>query len=406
MINTLDITAADYIPELGDGFEKETDEAEIVKGLQVADYYADADGEGIYYITYKIEVAEDIKQLFVFAGRKQLLRLGARKAGAVIEGTLYLHFSEIIPRFHKDSMPITKIGFAVACEDLGKLKSVGMAAEKLSANTKIPAVFLAGDSTVTDQSCPKPYLPGGCYSSWGQCLAYFIGSSTAVDNQAHSGLTTETFREEGHYEIVKKSIRPGDFCLLQFGHNDQKLAHLQAETGYKENLMRYVDEIRGLCGIPILVTPLARNTWKEDGSYNDLLKEHAQAVIEVGELTGVPVIDLHQFAVDLILEKGKDASRVYFHPGDMTHTNEYGSWLFARFIARTLSKLDPLTFSIDVTDEEELTPDESIAQLTGASKAAGRVDEQKEIFDAMERAGDNLVAAVEQAKKEASLLKK
>ena len=80
----------------------------------------------------------------------------------------------------------------------------------------------------------------------GQCAwVYFIGGSTAIDNQAHSGLTTETFRNEGHYDIVKKDIRPGHFCLFQFGHNDQKLAHLQAQTGYKENLMNYVNEIRG-----------------------------------------------------------------------------------------------------------------------------------------------------------------
>ena len=319
MILTLVTKAADYIPELGDGFEEGSEGSENAQGLQVADYYADADGEGIYYITYKIETAKEIEQLFVFAGRKQLLRLGKRKAGEVIEGTLYLHFGEMIPRFHSECMAITKIGFSVACEDLTKLKSVGMAAEKLSAKTKIPAVYLAGDSTVTDQTCPKPYMPGGCYSSWGQCLAYFIGGSTAIDNQAHSGLTTETFRNEGHYDIVKKDIRPGDFCLFQFGLNDQKLAHLQAQTGYKEYLMNYVNEIRGLCGVPILVTPLARNTWKDDGTYNDLLAEHAQAVFEVGEETGVPVIDLHKYAADLIKKNGKEASRVYFHPGDMTH---------------------------------------------------------------------------------------
>ena len=226
MIHTLDTKAADYIPELGDGFEEGSEGSENAQGLQVADYYADADGEGIYYITYKIETAKEIEQLFVFAGRKQLLRLGKRKAGEVIEGTLYLHFGEMIPRFHSECMTITKIGFSVACEDLTKLKSVGMAAEKLSAKTKIPAVYLAGDSTVTDQTCPKPYMPGGCYSSWGQCLAYFIGGGTAIDNQAHSGLTTETFRNEGHYDIVKKDIRPGDFCLFQFGHNDQR--HRQA----------------------------------------------------------------------------------------------------------------------------------------------------------------------------------
>lgn len=136
MIYTLDTKAADYIPELGDGFEEGSEGSENAQGLQVADYYADADGEGIYYITYKIETAKEIEQLFVFAGRKQLLRLGKRKAGEVIEGTLYLHFGEMIPRFHSECMTITKIGFSVACEDLTKLKSVGMAAEKLSARQK------------------------------------------------------------------------------------------------------------------------------------------------------------------------------------------------------------------------------------------------------------------------------
>lgn len=136
MIHTLDTKAADYIPELGDGFEEGSEGSENAQGLQVADYYADADGEGIYYITYKIETAKEIEQLFVFAGRKQLLRLGKRKAGEVIEGTLYLHFGEMIPRFHSECMTITKIGFSVACEDLTKLKSVGMAAEKLSARQK------------------------------------------------------------------------------------------------------------------------------------------------------------------------------------------------------------------------------------------------------------------------------
>lgn len=400
MIRHLDIKEKNYIPELGDGFEEGEGSGQ---GLQVADYYAEASGEGVYYITYRIEVKEPVHQLYVFVGRKQLLRFGSRRAGELVEGTLYLHFGEIVPRFHTERMAIERIGFSVACEDLSRLGSIGMAAEKLSADTKIPAVYLAGDSTVTDQTCTKPYVPGGCYSSWGQCLAYFIGGSAAVDNQAHSGLTTETFREEGHYQIVLDSIRPGDFCLLQFGHNDQKLAHLQAQTGYRENLLRYINEIRGRCGIPVLVTPLARNTWKEDGTYNDLLEEHAGAVCELGEETGVPVIDLHKYAMELILEKGKDKSRVYFHPGDMTHTNEYGAWLFAQFIARGLSRLDPLTFSVDPAEAEPFVPDENVGILTGAQAALQHREEQKEVFDAMERAGDNLAAVIEQAKREAQL---
>lgn len=94
----------------------------------------------------------------------------------------------------------------------------------------------------------------------------------------------------------------------------------------------------------------------------------------------MPVIDLHKYAADLIKKNGKEASRVYFHPGDMTHTNEYGSFLFAHFIARELSKLDPLTFAIDVQDEEDFTPDEHTAVLTGTSTAAGNQDEQKKFL--------------------------
>ena len=56
-------------------------------------------------------------------------------------------------------------------------------------------------------------------------------------------------------------------------------------------------------------------------------------------------------------------------------------------------------------DEEDFTPDEHTAILTGTSTAACHKDEQKEVFDAMERAGDNLVAAVEKAKKEAEMMK-
>lgn len=402
MIYRLNTKAEDYIPELGDGFDGRIEGSPM--GLQVADYYAPAEGAGVYYITYRVEIREAVEQLFVFAGRKQLLRYGSRRAGEVIEGTLYLHFSEIVPRYYTDRMAVEKVGFAVACEDLGKLGSVGMAAKKLSADTRIPVVYLAGDSTMTDQSCEEPYLPGGCYTSWGQSLAYFLGSSVAVDNQAHCGLTTESFRDEGHYQIVTDHMRPGDFCLFQFGHNDQKLAHLQAATGYRDNLLRYINEIRGLCGIPVLITPLARNTWREDGTYNDLLEEHARAVFEVGEETGVPVLDLHGFSVDLIKEKGKEASRVYFHPGDMTHPNEYGAWLFAQYIARSLSRIDPLTFQAEPAESQPLLPDDRAGIVTGAEADRNWRKEQKEAFDAMEKAEDSLVAAVEKARREAEKL--
>lgn len=393
----------DYIPELGNGFDERI--KGNPEGLPVANYFVPASGEGIYQISYRVEVLEDVDSFFLFAGRKQLLRQGSRKKGDVVEGSVYLHFGEIIPRYHKEPMEITKIGFAVSCEDMEKIGNVEMTAQKLPADTKNPVVYLAGDSTMTDQTCEIPYIPGGCYSSWGQELAYYIGQCAAVDNQAHSGLSTEAFRGEGHFGIVQKFIRPGDYCLFQFGHNDQKLPHLQARTGYRDNLIRFVDEVREKGGIPVLITPLARNTWKPDGTYNDLLKDHAESVFEIGEELEVPVLDLHKFAMDLILKNGKEASRVYFHPGDYTHPNEFGSYLFAGFIASALEKTDAHTFQAKCLDEKSLKPDEGAGSVTGATANRNITSEQKETFDAMEKSEEALLAAVAEAKEQASARK-
>ena len=83
-----------------------------------------------------------------------------------------------------------------------------------------------------------------------------------ITNHAHSGLTTESFLSEGHWAIVKPRLRAGDICLFQFGHNDQKLAHLQARGGYTDRLRTYIKETRTAGTVPVLITPLARNSWR------------------------------------------------------------------------------------------------------------------------------------------------
>ena len=202
-----------------------------------------------------------------------------------------------------------------------------------------PTLFIAGDSTVTDQSAEYPYAPGTSYSGWGQMISGYLDQRTAVSNHAHSGLTTASFREEGHYEIVEKYIRPGDYLLIQFAHNDQKLESLKAEEGYKANLLRYIRECRDRGAFPVLVTPLARNTWKgNDGSYNDLLEEYAAVCIRLGAQENVPVVDLHGRSMDFIVKTGLEASKAYFFPGDYTHSNDYGAYLMAGMVAEEIVK--------------------------------------------------------------------
>ena len=78
-------------------------------------------------------------------------------------------------------------------------------------------------------------------------LQYFDG--LAVCNQAHGGMTTNCFRDDGHWDIVCRNIRPGDIFMMEFGHNDQKRRNLRPFGQYAANLRWYIHEIRKTGGI-------------------------------------------------------------------------------------------------------------------------------------------------------------
>lgn len=289
-------------------------------------FRADLKAPGKYFLTVTLYSPEDQEEVLLFAGRRQLVFRGGLKGGEEWTGSFPIHVCDIIPRGetvrHKvQSAAVTVIGSSV--------RLVSISLEPWKGRT----LFIAGDSTVTDQSTQYPYAPEASYSGWGQMLPAFLKGAAAVSNHAHSGLTTESFREEGHYEILTEAIGPGDICLFQFGHNDQKLKNLRPEGGYRKNLVRYIDEIRKKVAFPLLVTPLARNSWRgNDGAYNDLLKEYAKEVQRIGEAMAVPVLDLHGKSMAFITEHGLEASKRWFYPSDYTHTNDYGAWKMAGFL--------------------------------------------------------------------------
>lgn len=401
------LTEAEYrrdaflsIPELADGFDRSGGGKR--PGMQPVTYIEKVEGNGTYMVRIRVKAAKSMEQLFIFAGRKKIVYAGPLPAGQVLECETILHLSEIIPRYHDQPFRQSYVSVSFAGREIEALTITCPEVKQLKKRGAV--IFLAGDSTVTDQSCQVPYRPEACYSSWGQNLQLYVGGRYGVDNQAHSGLTTESFRREGHYEIVRKYLQPGDYCLFQFGHNDQKLPLLQAASGYRENLRAYVREVRELGGNPVLVTPLARNTWYEDGSYRDLLKEYAKTVIEIGMLDQVPVIDLHEASVRVIKDRGKDGSQVLFHPGDMTHTNEYGSLLFAEVIADGLGCILP--------DGKDIMAGKLKVDLlpakAGAEEGAEEADrkphraEEKEQFHQMEKSAAELFRIVEQAKQQAA----
>ncbi len=292
----------------------------------------DVPRQGNYKVTVTICAKEPLKDVLIFTGRRRLGYRGDIPAGTFTH-TMMVNVCDIIPRGHTSAFVDKTLDITILA-DRPRVSSIAVE------ETDCPTLYIAGDSTVTDQSADYPYAPGTSYSGWGQMISAYFNNGLAVSNHAHSGLTTESFRGEGHYAIVERYIRPGDFILFQFGHNDQKLDELKARGGYYSNLVRYISECYDRGAFPVLVTPLARNTWKgNDGSYNDLLSEYAQVCKELGTVTEVPVLDLHQHSMDFVVEHGLEGSKPYFFPNDYTHSNDYGAYYMAGLLAGEIERV-------------------------------------------------------------------
>lgn len=300
-------------------------------------FKADVPHEGNYKVTVTIRTDEPMKNVIIFTGRRRLGFLGDIKGdapeNAAFTHTMMVNVCDIVPRGKKECYADTTLDITVVAER-PKISSV------IIEEVDCPTVYIAGDSTVTDQSADYPYAPGTSYSGWGQMISGYFNENVAVSNHAHSGLTTATFRKEGHYAIVEKYSHAGDFCFFQFAHNDQKLDSLKAQGGYRSNLERYVNESRERGVYPLIVTPIARNTWKgNDETYNDLLEEYAEVCIQIGQEMNVPVIDLHRHSMEFIIKTGREASKSCFFPNDYTHSNDYGAYFMAGFVAEEIKRV-------------------------------------------------------------------
>lgn len=346
------------IPELNSGFDtvywyRESDITEIkadVYGCYIDGESADRipltsitkiNEEGNYQIKITLYATKEVQEVSIFLGCRRLAHIGTIKAGQYLFKTCITNICPIIPRGYMDPMENNTIDITVIGKDV-HLQQIEI--DPIVCKT----LYVAGDSTVCDQSADYPYYPHHSYSGWGQMLPYYLGTACTVSNHAHAGLTTESFRSEGHYKILLDRIVEGDICLFQFGHNDQKLSHLMADGGYRKNLILYIKEIQAKGAQPVLVTPLARNTWKgNDDTYNDLLYEYAIECKKISEEYQVPLVDLHEKSKELVIQLGRDKVKNYYFPSDYTHSNDYGAFLFASYVYEELVK------QVDIGEENK-----------------------------------------------------
>ena len=149
-------------------------------------------------------------------------------------------------------------------------------------------IFMIGDSTMANKEASKFPETG-----WGQVLSAFVDTSRAViDNHARNGRSTKSFINEGLWTTVEQRIMPGDYVFIQFGHNDEKInkaaVYARAETTYKLNLKKFIDETRAKGGIPVLFTSIVRRDFMDNGKLRDTHKEYIDAVKEVAVEMNVP----------------------------------------------------------------------------------------------------------------------
>ncbi len=308
-----------------------------VDGLVPLLFRAEVEGTGNYRVKLTVDNTDgEESEVLIFITRRRLYEKAVIRSGEIFTRTYDVNVCEFIPRGYKHEFDGKTVDISVVGK-CPRLTSVDI--EKLTDGKEVPTLWIAGDSTLTDQSCAYPYCPSSSYSGWGQMLSAFLKKGIAVSNHAHSGLTTQSFRGGGHHAIVKRHMKKGDFFMMQFAHNDQKAAWLKADGGYRERIVEYIDEVRSVGAYPIIVTPLARNSWRGDGEYNDLLCEYDLECKRIGEEYGVPVIGLHDFMMDVIIREGLEPAKRYYYPGDFTHSNDPGAFMCAEYIAKELSLL-------------------------------------------------------------------
>jgi len=205
-----------------------------------------------------------------------------------------------------------------------------------------PVFHIIGDSTVRNSN----------KETWGwgtPIAALFDSTRIQVENNAMAGRSTRTFLSEGRWDKVLQSLKPGDFLSMQFGHNDGSApdtskagrrgvlkgtgeetkvltwpdGHVETVHTYGWYLRKFVREAKAKGAIPIIVSMIPRNQFKE-GKVLRVADNFGKWAATVAKEEGAYFIDLNQIVADQYDQMGPEKVKSFF-PGDHTHTNLEGA---------------------------------------------------------------------------------
>lgn len=238
---------------------------------------------------------------------------------------------------------------------------------EITSTPAAPAVYIAGDSTVTDRD-------GGGDVSWGQLLPRFFKPGVAVSNHAQSGETLKSFANALRLDKILSQMKKGDYLFIQFAHNDSKdswpQTYVEPETTYKAYLKVYIAEARLRGATPVLVTPMDRGV-RGTGAPTHGHDGYPKAMREVAEEEHVPLIDLYNMSIVFYENAGADAAKIL---ADGTHSTAYGGYEFAKCIVTGIkqNKLDLAGFIVDdFKDFDPAHPDSEAALNLGVLFTSG-----------------------------------
>lgn len=271
-------------------------------------------------------------------------------------------------------------------------------------------IFLAGDSTVKDYSTVGMYMSGKSLAtgSWGEYLqSFFDTKQVKVQNYANGGRSARSFINEGSLDKIAENIKTGDYLFIQFGHNDcansagylqerfeplgqpdangiyPSIAGIKVTTPdtflskygptyysydgggtYTWYLQQYIDVAKKAGAIPVLITPVSRQYYTNDGTirpHHDSTdtttgtqvttnNAYVTAVKQLAEEQNVQLIDEFSMTKDIYEaaykadSEASNGKSVYgtqvMADGDTTHSNKLGGFISAELMAKAIQNLN------------------------------------------------------------------
>ncbi len=263
-------------------------------------------------------------------------------------------------------------------------------------------LFTCGDSTMADYATDGSTPTRG----WGQYFGTFFDSDITVINRGKGGMDVQGFYTgSAYWPTIKKALKPGDYVLLQFAHNDEKnggmdghqlyeyyigIGDSQAAAAvdtrgsipndtYVQTLRTLVEEIRAVDAIPLFASSVCRMNFTKDGDIRRAgrhdLGDSFSKLTANGPTTGnsvpeddhsmdfrwqmeqlaaeldVPFIDLTESSRQLFVKYGDAKTHELLSDGQgSTHLSVAGAAMIARQCAEIMSAQGILADHINVSD--------------------------------------------------------